>query len=330
MSFLAKLASGHPVILPPAYAAPFDALGYLLDERDDALSFSNTLNPHDPIFSGHYPHFAIFPGVLIYEAFSQAIRYYCEKQGNDNAQGGRDSVQRVSRIKTLRFLKSLHPGDSYTVTIRRVQTHLDGSTEFLAKCESGNAQVATASLLARPDFTPAPAEFPSIESQSTYLPSAENLMQLQAVLPQRYPMLLVDRTLDLQAGRSVIAQKNISISEPCYRYCQTVRGADDLAYPSSLIIESFSQAVELLLSSVWDMESAKQDKIVAFGAFQDIVIYGSAYPGDSIVHRVELEYANATSAMFCGHSYVNGVPLLSYKRLIGVVLPKAESAGARL
>ena len=37
--------------------------------------------------------------------------------------------------------------------------------------------------------------------------------EIQAILPHRYPMLMIDRVLDLKPGESVVAQKNVSIKD---------------------------------------------------------------------------------------------------------------------
>ena len=41
--------------------------------------------------------------------------------------------------------------------------------------------------------------------------------EIQAILPHRYPMLMIDRVLDLKPGESVVAQKNVSINEQISR-----------------------------------------------------------------------------------------------------------------
>lgn len=319
MSALETVAAS-PMMGAPCYAAPFQALDQQVSLDASEASYVKHLQHDDPIFAGHYPHFAIFPGVLVFEAFAQAIRHFAEKNGQP--------LLRVNRIKSLRFLKSLHPGDTYKVTVKQIKTHADSSIEFSAQCESNGQAIASATLFAETQPVPIAIEVAELDASAQYLSVQENLLQLQTVLPQRFPMLLVDRALQLQPGKSVVAQKNVSLNEPSYRFCRNVQQAQDLAYPAALIIESFSQAVGLLLGSVWDMESAKTENFVAFGAFQEIAVHGFAYPGDCIVHRVTLDFSNANSAMFCGHSFVNGVPILSYKRLIAVMLPNVSGAQA--
>lgn len=303
-----------PVRVPPiGYPAPFHALDVVLEHGAFDASFAKTLDTEGDIFAGHYPHFPIFPGVLIYEAFSQAIRYYAKQHALP--------IAGVSRIKSLRFLKSLYPGDSYRINLKRVKDDANGNIEFHLQCVTGDVPAASAVLIASRNLVAAAETDPDVSQAAT---AQVATVHPSAVLPQRYPMLLVDRMLALQSGQSVAAQKNVSISEPCYRHCMQINHPDELAYPHSLIIESFAQTVGLLLDSVWDMSSTRSSNVVVFGGFQDIDLHGCAFPGDTIVHNARLEHGNATSAIFCGHSSVNGKTIMSYKKLIGLLLPKQQ------
>ena len=317
-----QAAVAAPVPVPPLRSpAPFQALDAVLVMGASHASFTKTLNAEDEIFAGHYPHFPIFPGVLIYEAFAQAIRYFSAEHYL--------AITGVARIKSLRFLKSLYPGDTYRIDLRQVKDDAHGQIEFHMQCSCGDVPAATAVLIAGPQLAPAaPVAMPdaALEPLETLEPleplEPQAALKPFSVLPQRYPMLLVDRLLRLQPGQSVTAQKNVSIAEPCYRNCLQIDHPDLLAYPHSLTIESFAQSVGLLLDTVWDMSSAQRDNVVVFGSFQDVTMHGHAIPGDVIIHSVRLEHGNATSAIFSGHSSVNGKTILSCKKLIGLLLPK--------
>ena len=43
-----------------------------------------------------------------------------------------------------------------------------------------------------------------------------DVVQIQEILPHRYPFLLVDRITELNEGISVTGYKNVSISEPVF------------------------------------------------------------------------------------------------------------------
>ena len=61
-------------------------------------------------------------------------------------------------------------------------------------------------------------------------------------LPHRHPFLLVDKVLEYEAGRSIVARKNVSISEPFFEG----HFPDKPVMPGVLIIESLAQTCGVL------------------------------------------------------------------------------------
>jgi 3-hydroxyacyl-[acyl-carrier-protein] dehydratase len=69
-----------------------------------------------------------------------------------------------------------------------------------------------------------------------------DILQIQALLPHRYPFLLVDRVTDCQPGVSVTAIKNVTINEPFFQG----HFAGQPIMPGVLIIEAMAQAGGIL------------------------------------------------------------------------------------
>ncbi|NQX89646.1 MAG: 3-hydroxyacyl-[acyl-carrier-protein] dehydratase FabZ, partial [Halioglobus sp.] len=44
-----------------------------------------------------------------------------------------------------------------------------------------------------------------------------DISDIRKYLPHRYPFLLVDRVLEIHAGESILAYKNLSVNEPFFR-----------------------------------------------------------------------------------------------------------------
>ncbi|UOF93914.1 MAG: 3-hydroxyacyl-ACP dehydratase FabZ [Bordetella sp.] len=65
--------------------------------------------------------------------------------------------------------------------------------------------------------------------------------QIKARLPHRYPMLLIDRVLEIKPGKSIIAIKNVSINEPFFEG----HFPHFSVMPGVLIIEAMAQAAAL-------------------------------------------------------------------------------------
>ena len=72
-----------------------------------------------------------------------------------------------------------------------------------------------------------------------------NAMDIRAILehlPHRYPMLLVDRVLDVEAGSHIHAIKNVSVNEPFF----TGHFPHHPVMPGVLIVEALAQAAAIL------------------------------------------------------------------------------------
>ena len=65
-----------------------------------------------------------------------------------------------------------------------------------------------------------------------------DVTEIQNYLPHRYPFLMVDRVLELEVDKRIIAIKNISINEPIFQGHFPVTPV----FPGVLIVEALAQA----------------------------------------------------------------------------------------
>lgn len=127
-----------------------------------------------------------------------------------------------------------------------------------------------------------------------------NVAQIRAVLPQRHPLLLVDRVLSRGDDR-IETIKAVTATEPCYARLGDDATVEDYAYPASLLIESFGQSAALL----WlDGGIADAGDVLLFVGARDYTVEGHAYPGDTVRHVVQLERVVADTAFATGESWV--------------------------
>ncbi len=70
------------------------------------------------------------------------------------------------------------------------------------------------------------------------------------LLPHRYPFLLVDRVVELEPGRQIVALKRISAGEEL-----AGRGASPHSFPFSLIVEAMAQAASIVAASASEGEA---------------------------------------------------------------------------
>ena len=113
-----------------------------------------------------------------------------------------------------------------------------------------------------------------------------NVMDIQKILPHRYPFLLVDRITDIEAGKSIEGYKNVSISEPVFQG----HFPDHPIYPGVMIIEGMAQAGGVLAFESMDREGQEntKDKVVYFMSIDKAKFRNPVTPGDRLVYRLSV------------------------------------------
>lgn len=69
-----------------------------------------------------------------------------------------------------------------------------------------------------------------------------DIADIRKYLPHRYPFLLVDRVVEIHAGESIVAYKNLSINEPFF----DGHFPDKPIFPGVLLLEAMAQAAGIL------------------------------------------------------------------------------------
>jgi len=111
-------------------------------------------------------------------------------------------------------------------------------------------------------------------------------MDIQKILPHRYPFLLVDRITHIEAGKSIEGYKNVSISEPVFQG----HFPDHPIYPGVMIIEGMAQAGGVLAFESMDREGQEntKDKVVYFMSIDKAKFRSPVTPGDRLVYRLSV------------------------------------------
>ena len=107
-----------------------------------------------------------------------------------------------------------------------------------------------------------------------------NIQDILAILPHRYPFLLIDRVVDLTRRQRVVAIKNVTFNEPFFQ--GHFPGVPIM--PGVLIIEAIAQAGgALLLTEIPDREN----KLMVFTGIERARFRRPVVPGDQL--RIEVE-----------------------------------------
>ena len=107
-------------------------------------------------------------------------------------------------------------------------------------------------------------------------------------LPHRYPILLVDRVLQLDAGKSIRTLKNVTINEPFFVGHFPHRPV----MPGVLILEAMAQSAALL-SFAAEGNAPDEKSVIYFAGIDGARFKRPVEPGDQLVMDVTLERARA-------------------------------------
>jgi len=113
-----------------------------------------------------------------------------------------------------------------------------------------------------------------------------NVVDIQKILPHRYPFLLVDRITQLTPGEYVEGLKNISISEPVFQG----HFPDHPIYPGVMIIEGMAQAGGVLAFKSMDNATQEEieNKVVYFMSIDKAKFRAPVTPGDQLVYKINV------------------------------------------
>jgi 3-hydroxyacyl-[acyl-carrier-protein] dehydratase len=154
--------------------------------------------------------------------------------------------------------------------------------------------------------------------------------ELHDRLPHRYPMLLIDRILELVPGDHLTAIKAVTCNKPWYRGLGDVVDRSAYAYPPALLIESWCQAAGVLAG--WERASTPvaggPDSLVAlFGSMSGVTLLADVWPGDLVRHEVRVVRAFSDTWIFEGESTVDGRPVLATGQAVVALRPGAMLRG---
>ncbi len=118
------------------------------------------------------------------------------------------------------------------------------------------------------------------EGQGHAAASPLNIEQIQALLPHRYPFLLVDRLIENVPGERAVGIKNVTVNEPFFQGHFPGRPI----MPGVLIVEAMAQVGGLVLLQMADLK----DKLSLFAGIDKVRFRRPVVPGDQLVMTVEL------------------------------------------
>ena len=120
-----------------------------------------------------------------------------------------------------------------------------------------------------------------------------------SVLPHRYPILLVDRVLEMEPKKRIVAIKNVTINEEIF----LGHFPGKAVMPGVLLIEGMAQAGGLLL--LHDLPD-RDGKLLYFAGIQEAKFRRPVIPGDQVRYEIEVLRLRSTYCKVAGKALVDG------------------------
>ena len=126
-----------------------------------------------------------------------------------------------------------------------------------------------------------------------------DIREILRSIPHRYPFLLVDRILEMEPGRKIVALKNVSMNEPFFQG----HFPDAPVMPGVLIVEAMAQAgAVLLLHPMPDRDR----KLVYFTGIDGARFRRAVVPGDQLKLTLEVLNLRPKACKMRGRAEVDG------------------------
>jgi len=128
---------------------------------------------------------------------------------------------------------------------------------------------------------------------------ALDIQAIKALLPHRYPMLLVDRVVELVPGQRVLALKNVAANEPFF----AGHFPSYPVMPGVLIVEALAQAGAVMMLHG---QGGSPGKIPLFAAIERARFRRQVVPGDQLLLAVQVLKARGAVCRLAGTASVQG------------------------
>ena len=127
-----------------------------------------------------------------------------------------------------------------------------------------------------------------------------DIQQIMEMIPHRYPILLVDKVIELESGENATSLKNVTINEP--QFMGHFPGYPVM--PGVMIIEAMAQTAALVVVDFLGDEA--KGKVVYFMTIDNARFRKPVIPGDTMLVHVEKIQSRGPVWKFKGTATVDG------------------------
>lgn len=138
------------------------------------------------------------------------------------------------------------------------------------------------------------------EEQSSGTADTLDILDILDMIPHRYPMLLVDRMIDIVPNESAVGIKNVTMNEPHFQGHFPNRPI----MPGVMIVESMAQTAGVLV--IKSLGAKSQGKHVFFMSIDNARFRKPVTPGDTMYVHVKVKQNRGAVWRFSGEVMVDG------------------------
>ena len=131
--------------------------------------------------------------------------------------------------------------------------------------------------------------------------AAIDINRVMEMIPHRYPMLMIDRVIDLELDKSATGVKNVTINEPYFQG----HFPRFPVMPGVMIIEAMAQTSAVLVVATLGREA--EGKLVYFMSVEGARFRKPVVPGDTLLIHVRKEHSRGNVWKFSAEAIVDGV-----------------------
>ena len=138
-----------------------------------------------------------------------------------------------------------------------------------------------------------------------------NSVEIQKILPHRYPFLLVDKIIDIEYGKRAVGIKNVTINEPFFQG----HFPGNPIMPGVLIVEALAQVGAMAILGLDEFKG----KLAVFAGIDKLRFKKQVVPGDVLKMEVEMIAIKRGIGKAKAEAFVNGELAVSGELMFAIV-----------
>lgn len=125
-----------------------------------------------------------------------------------------------------------------------------------------------------------------------------DIVEIMKILPHRYPFLLIDKIIELEPGKKVVALKNVTINEPFFQG----HFPEMPIMPGVLIVEGMGQAGGVLAFETMPVE--RRGDLIYFMGMDKVRFRKPVVPGDQLIFQLKIIKLRTKVVKMFGEAFV--------------------------